>query len=132
MARSKSAIRDAGSRSHCCSPVRFLRSWDFNVVDLALPAIRRDLGSTSSEVQFVISADAATCAVFLITGGRLGELFGRCRMFLLGPRQHVRCTRDSRRPGATPKLAALGHFLTHLEIASGQLRDAPALADREP
>lgn len=62
----------------------FLPILDFNVANLALPAIRQDLGATSSEVQFVISAYAATYAVFLITGGRLGDLFGRRRMFLLG------------------------------------------------
>lgn len=62
----------------------FLPILDFNVVNLALPAIRRDLTATSSEVQFVISAYAATYAVFLITGGRLGDLFGRRRLFLLG------------------------------------------------
>jgi EmrB/QacA subfamily drug resistance transporter len=62
----------------------FLPILDFNVVNLALPAIRGDLGATSGEVQFVISAYAATYAVFLITGGRLGDLFGRRRMFLLG------------------------------------------------
>jgi EmrB/QacA subfamily drug resistance transporter len=62
----------------------FLPILDFNVVNLALPAIRGDLGASSSEVQFVISAYAATYAVFLITGGRLGDLFGRRRMFLLG------------------------------------------------
>jgi EmrB/QacA subfamily drug resistance transporter len=62
----------------------FLPILDFNVVNLALPAIRDNLGATSSEVQFVISAYAATYAVFLITGGRLGDLFGRRRMFLLG------------------------------------------------
>ena len=62
----------------------FLPILDFNVVNLALPAIRQDLDATSSEVQFVISAYAATYAVFLITGGRLGDLFGRRRLFLLG------------------------------------------------
>src|SRR5579859_1350741 len=62
----------------------FLPILDFNVVNLALPAIRQDLGATSSEVQFVISAYAATYAVFLITGGRLGDLFGRRRLFLSG------------------------------------------------
>ena len=60
----------------------FLPILDFNVVNLALPAIRSDLGASSSEVQFVISAYAATYAVFLITGGRLGDLYGRRRMFL--------------------------------------------------
>ncbi len=62
----------------------FLPILDFNVVNLALPAIRENLGATSGEVQFVISAYAATYAVFLITGGRLGDLFGRKRMFVLG------------------------------------------------
>jgi Major Facilitator Superfamily len=62
----------------------FLPILDFNVVNLALPAIRADLAASSSEVQFVISAYAATYAVFLITGGRLGDLYGRRQMFLLG------------------------------------------------
>lgn len=53
----------------------FLPILDFNVVNLALPAMRGDLGASSSQVQFVISAYAATYAVFLITGGRLGDLF---------------------------------------------------------
>jgi EmrB/QacA subfamily drug resistance transporter len=62
----------------------FLPILDFNVVNLALPAIQEDLGATSSEVQFVISAYATTYAVFLITGGRLGDWLGRKRMFMLG------------------------------------------------
>ncbi len=62
----------------------FLPILDFNVVNLALPAIRQDLDATASDVQFVISAYAATYAVFLITGGRFGDLFGRRRMFVLG------------------------------------------------
>jgi EmrB/QacA subfamily drug resistance transporter len=62
----------------------FLPVLDFNVVNLALPAMRRDLSATSGEVQLVIAAYAATYAVFLITGGRLGDLYGRGRLFLMG------------------------------------------------
>lgn len=62
----------------------FLPVLDFNVVNLALPAIRQNLNATSSDVQFVISAYAATYAVFLITGGRLGDWLGRKRMFVTG------------------------------------------------
>lgn len=62
----------------------FLPILDFNVVNLALPAIRESLGATSSELQFIISAYAATYAVLLITGGRLGDWLGRKRMFTLG------------------------------------------------
>lgn len=62
----------------------FLPVLDFNVVNLALPAIRQDLGASPGDVQFVISAYAATYAVFLITGGRLGDWLGRKRMFVTG------------------------------------------------
>ncbi|UGV28474.1 MFS transporter [Rhodopseudomonas boonkerdii] len=62
----------------------FLPVFDFNVVNLALPAIRSDLQATSSDVQFVISAYAAAYAVFLITGGRLGDWLGRKRLFITG------------------------------------------------
>lgn len=62
----------------------FLPPLDFTIVNLALPAIRQNLGATSSDVQFVISAYAATYAVFLITGGRLGDIYGRKRVFLIG------------------------------------------------
>ena len=62
----------------------FLPVLDFNVVNLALPAIRQNLGATSSDLQFVISAYAATYAVFLITGGRPGDWLGRKQMFMLG------------------------------------------------
>lgn len=62
----------------------FLPILDFNVVNLALPSIRQGLSATAGDVQLVISAYAATYAVFLITGGRLGDWLGRKRMFLLG------------------------------------------------
>jgi EmrB/QacA subfamily drug resistance transporter len=62
----------------------FLPPLDFFIVNVALPSIQATLKATSAELQFVISAYAATYAVFLITGGRLGDLYGRRRMFLLG------------------------------------------------
>lgn len=62
----------------------FLPILDFTIVNLALPSIRQGLQATSSEVQFVISAYAATYAVMLITGGRLGDLIGRKKMFVMG------------------------------------------------
>ncbi|WP_266064082.1 MFS transporter [Brucella intermedia] len=62
----------------------FLPVLDFNVVNLALPAIRQGLGATSSDIQFVISAYATSYAIFLITGGRLGDWLGRKPMFMLG------------------------------------------------
>lgn len=62
----------------------FLPPLDFFIVNVALPSIRTGLGADPSEVQLVISAYAAVYAVFLITGGRLGDLYGRKRVFLAG------------------------------------------------
>lgn len=62
----------------------FLPPLDFFIVNVALPSIRQNLGATASAEQLVISAYAALYAVTLITGGRLGDLFGRERMFIAG------------------------------------------------
>ncbi|MBB4688740.1 MFS transporter [Amycolatopsis jiangsuensis] len=53
---------------------------DYFVVNLALPDIRADLRAGSGELSFVVSA----YAVGLIPGGRLGDRFGRRRVFTLG------------------------------------------------
>jgi MFS family permease len=50
---------------------------DFFIVNLALPAIRDGLGTSSSVVQLILSAYASACAACMVTGGRLGDLFGR-------------------------------------------------------
>jgi MFS family permease len=62
----------------------FLPPLDFFIVNVALPSIRSGLSATPAQLQLVISAYAASYAVFLITGGRLGDLFGRRRVFLIG------------------------------------------------
>lgn len=62
----------------------FLPPLDFFIVNVALPSIQADLGTSASAEQMVISAYAALYAVTLITGGRLGDLYGRSRMFFLG------------------------------------------------
>ncbi len=51
---------------------------------MALPAIQSNLGTSSSAEQLVISSYAAVYAVTLITGGRLGDIYGRGKMFFLG------------------------------------------------
>ncbi|RYG89240.1 MAG: MFS transporter [Alphaproteobacteria bacterium] len=62
----------------------FLPPLDFFIVNVALPSIQADLGSSAAAEQMVISSYAALYAVTLITGGRLGDLYGRGRMFFLG------------------------------------------------
>lgn len=62
----------------------FLSFLDFFIVNIALPAMRDDLGARPAELQFVLAGYGIGFSVFLITGGRLGDIFGRKRVFLLG------------------------------------------------
>ena len=62
----------------------FLAPLDFFIVNVAMPAITDGLGALPADTQLIISAYAVVFAVFLITGGRLGDLFGRKRVFLAG------------------------------------------------
>ena len=62
----------------------FLPPLDFFIVNVALPSIQGSLNTGAAELQLVVSAYAAAYAVFLITGGRLGDIFGRRRIFLIG------------------------------------------------
>ncbi|KVN32330.1 MFS transporter [Burkholderia stagnalis] len=57
---------------------------DYFIVNLALPAIRDGIGAHPTELQLVISAYACASAVTQITGGRLGDLYGRKRIFMIG------------------------------------------------
>ena len=62
----------------------FLPPLDFYIVNLALPSIRRELGAGDDVIQLVMSGFAAAYAVLLVMGGRLGDLYGRNRMFMIG------------------------------------------------
>ncbi len=62
----------------------FLPPLDFLIVNVALPSIREDLHASASTMQLIISGYATTYAVMLITGGRLGDLYGRRNVFLTG------------------------------------------------
>ena len=57
---------------------------DVTIVNIAVPSIRRDLGASASAIQWITGGYALAFAVGLITGGRLGDLYGRKRMFLIG------------------------------------------------
>ncbi len=61
-----------------------LPSVDFFIVNVSLPSIHTSLNASPAEVQLVVSGYAASYAVFLITGGRLGDLYGRRLVFLIG------------------------------------------------
>src|SRR2546425_3847503 len=62
----------------------FLAAFDFNVVTIAIPSIQRGLGTSFGEIQLIVAGDALSVAVFVITGGRLGGLFGGPRVYVSG------------------------------------------------
>ena len=62
----------------------FMIMLDNTVVNVALPSIQRGLDATTSSLEWTVNAYTLTFAVMLVTGGRLGDLFGRRRMFLFG------------------------------------------------
>ncbi|WP_417886051.1 MFS transporter [Zunongwangia sp.] len=57
---------------------------DFYIVNLALTPIQKELHTTEGHLQMIISLYTCAYAVFQITGGRLGDLFGTKHLFLIG------------------------------------------------
>src|SRR3977135_1187192 len=57
---------------------------DVSIVNVALPAIRGDLGFSTTGLQWVVNAYTLTFAGFLMLGGRASDLLGRRRVFLAG------------------------------------------------
>jgi EmrB/QacA subfamily drug resistance transporter len=62
----------------------FMVMLDNTVVNVALPSIQRDLHAQISQLEWVINGYTLTFAVLIATGGRLGDIFGRRLMFLMG------------------------------------------------
>jgi EmrB/QacA subfamily drug resistance transporter len=62
----------------------FMIMLDNTVVNVALPSIQRDFEASLSALEWTINAYTLTFAVLLVTGGRLGDIFGRRRVFLIG------------------------------------------------
>jgi EmrB/QacA subfamily drug resistance transporter len=75
-------------RSRLLLPVLFAPIFmvilDIFIVNVTAPSLRADLGASESQVQWVVAAYLLTYALSLITGGRLGDVVGRRRMFRLG------------------------------------------------
>jgi EmrB/QacA subfamily drug resistance transporter len=62
----------------------FILMLDSTVVALALPTIERDLGASADSVQWVLNGYLLVISVLVVTAGRLGDIAGRRRIFLIG------------------------------------------------
>ncbi|MEV5095822.1 MFS transporter [Streptomyces rochei] len=62
----------------------FMDLVDVTIVNIAIPSIRQDEGASFSQIQWITAGYALAFAAGLITGGRLGDIHGRKRVFLVG------------------------------------------------
>src|ERR1700754_1400363 len=63
---------------------QFMVVLDFSIVNIALPAIQQDLKLSTENLQWIISAYALSFGGFLLLGGRLADLYGRRKLFMIG------------------------------------------------
>ena len=85
----------------------FMVMLDNTVVNIALPAIKSDFGASISGLSWAVNAYTLSFAVLLVTGGRLGDVFGRKRMFLAGL---VAFTLGRSAPGSRSSISQLIFF----------------------
>ncbi|WP_417310390.1 MFS transporter [Devosia sp.] len=62
----------------------FMNLIDVTIVNVALPVLQTDLGASPSEIEWVVAAYVLAFALGLLPFGRLGDIVGRTRMFLIG------------------------------------------------
>jgi EmrB/QacA subfamily drug resistance transporter len=66
------------------STATFMLLLDITVVNVALPSIRKDLGASFTDLQWVVDAYALTLAALVLTAGSLADRLGRRRLFIVG------------------------------------------------
>lgn len=62
----------------------FMDLLDTTIVNVAIPSVQKELGTSYASIQWIIAGYSLTFALFLITGGRLGDIFGYKKLFLVG------------------------------------------------
>ena len=74
----------AGPRSTCSAPAILMIVLDATIVNVALPSIQDDLGFSQSELAWVVNAYLIAFGGLLLLAGRIGDLIGQRRVFLIG------------------------------------------------
>jgi EmrB/QacA subfamily drug resistance transporter len=62
----------------------FMNLIDVTIVNVAIPSLQTDLGASDSGIAWIVAAYIFTFALWLVPAGRMGDLYGRRRMFLIG------------------------------------------------
>src|SRR2546429_2995593 len=83
-----SPVQTSGGRSWSALAVLMIGTFmfvlDFFIVNVALPAIQQGLRAGEGAIEWIVAGYAISTAVLLVTGGRLGDQFGRRRGFAIG------------------------------------------------
>ena len=77
-------MHDGGGSSPCSGIAQLMVVLDVTVVNIALPSAQKALGFSNDNRQWIITAYALAFGSLLLVGGRIGDLFGRKRMFIAG------------------------------------------------
>ncbi|WP_324191875.1 MFS transporter [Nocardia puris] len=82
--RSAQLPRGVGWVLACVAGIQFLVSLDLSLVNVALPAIQADVGLSDAALSWVVTAYVLLYGGFLLAGGRLGDLFSRRHVLVIG------------------------------------------------
>lgn len=96
----------------------FMSLLDVSIVAVALPSLREGLGASPAAVQWVVSGYALTFGLALVPAGRLGDAYGRRRLFLVALTGFVVCSAAA---GAAPSTAWLVAARLVQGVAAGAL-----------
>ncbi|GGS64707.1 MFS transporter [Streptomyces daghestanicus] len=96
----------------------FMTLLDVTIVAVALPSMQRELHASAASVQWVVSGYALAFALTLVTAGRIGDAFGRRRVFLIALAAFVLCSAAA---GAAPSITWLVVARLAQGIAAGSL-----------
>jgi EmrB/QacA subfamily drug resistance transporter len=84
MALSRTDIRRRAFALALLCIAQFMVVLDFSIVNIALPSMQKDLGLSTQNLQWIVSAYSLTFGGFLMLGGRVGDLYGRRKLFMAG------------------------------------------------
>src|SRR3984885_4884337 len=76
--------RSAGLGPPAVLPGMFMNVFDFFAVNVATPVLHRELGSGPPALELIVGGYGLTFSLGLVTGGRLGDRYGRRRVFFVG------------------------------------------------
>src|SRR5690348_9417009 len=80
----KAAVAGAGAVLLTLASAQFVMTLDSSVMNVSIATVAKDVGTTVTGIQTAITFYTLVMAAFMITGGKLGQMWGRKRAFAIG------------------------------------------------